>query len=45
LIFFQVKKIVKHYGLAVITREGSNPTKFVYEHDILNKYRVGRPLS
>merc|ERR1712029_1332851 len=31
--------IVKNYGLVVISREGSNPEKYVYEHDILHKFK------
>lgn len=34
-----IVRIVKNYGLVVISREGSNPEKYVYEHDILHKYK------
>jgi len=34
-----ITEIVKNYGLVVISREGSNPEKYVYEHDILHKYK------
>ena len=39
-IFFQIISIVRDYGLVVITREGSNPEKYVYDHDILHQYKV-----
>jgi len=32
--------IVGEYGLVVITREGSNPSKFIYNCDILYKHMV-----
>ena len=35
-----ITAIVRDYGLVVITREGSNPEKYVYDHDILHQYRV-----
>lgn len=31
--------IARDYGLVVISREGTNPDKYVYEHDILHKYK------
>jgi hypothetical protein len=31
---------VKNYGMAVITREGSSPSKYVYGHDTLHKFGV-----
>jgi len=31
--------IAKDFGLVVISREGSNPEKYIYHHDILYKYR------
>lgn len=36
----QIDAIVGEYGLVVITREGSNPNKFIYDSDILSKYMV-----
>ncbi|XP_043601849.1 nicotinamide/nicotinic acid mononucleotide adenylyltransferase 1 isoform X2 [Bombus pyrosoma] len=33
-----IDAIVGEYGLVVITREGSNPNKFIYDSDILSKY-------
>ena len=33
-----IESIVKNFGLCVITREGSNPQKYVKNHPILNKY-------
>lgn len=30
--------IVKHHGLVVITRNGSNPHRFIYESDVLTEY-------
>ena len=35
-----ITAIVRDYVLVVITREGSNPEKYVYDHDILHHYRV-----
>ena len=40
VLILQIRRIVKNYGLVVISREGSNPEKYVYEHDILHKYKV-----
>ena len=37
----QIEAIVGTYGLAVITREGSNPLKFIYESDVLTRLQVG----
>lgn len=34
-----VTEIVKKYGLVVISREGSNAQRFIYESDILYKYQ------
>lgn len=34
-----IREIVRNYGLVVISREGSNPEKYVYEHDILHEYK------
>ncbi|XP_040580377.1 uncharacterized protein Nmnat [Lepeophtheirus salmonis] len=34
-----VEVIVKDFGLVVISREGSNPEKFIYNSDILTKYK------
>lgn len=31
--------IARDYGLVVISREGSNPEKYVYDHDVLFKYK------
>ena len=28
------------FGLVVITREGSNPEKFIYESDVLTRFQV-----
>ncbi|KAF3423824.1 hypothetical protein E2986_00859 [Frieseomelitta varia] len=33
-----IDAIVGEHGLVVITREGSNPNKFIYDSDILSKY-------
>lgn len=38
--FFQIDSIVGEHGLVVITREGSNPNKFIYDSDILSKHMV-----
>lgn len=32
-------KIVRDYGIVVISREGSNPEKFIYNSDLLTKYQ------
>nr|CAD7201395.1 unnamed protein product [Timema douglasi] len=34
-----IETIVGQHGLVVITRNGSNPYKFIYESDILTKYQ------
>lgn len=34
-----IESIVGKFGLVVITREGSNPYKFIYESDILTKHQ------
>ena len=36
----QIESIVKDYGLAVISRSGSNPEKFIYESDQLSQLQV-----
>ena len=36
----QIESIVGSYGLVVITREGSNPLKFIYESDVLTRLQV-----
>ncbi|KAH0557890.1 uncharacterized protein LOC123271185 [Cotesia glomerata] len=33
-----IDAIVGEHGLVVITREGSNPNKFIYDSDLLSKY-------
>lgn len=43
ILFTQIEEIVSHYGLVVISRCGSNPDKFIFESDILTKYRVSKP--
>lgn len=35
-----IETIVGQYGLVVVTRLGTDPWKFVYESDILTKYKV-----
>nr|CAD7408550.1 unnamed protein product [Timema poppensis] len=35
----RIETIVGQHGLVVITRNGSNPYKFIYESDILTKYQ------
>ncbi|KAL8582899.1 hypothetical protein ACOMHN_043492 [Nucella lapillus] len=34
-----IEKIVGKYGLVCITRAGSDPQKFIYESDVLTKYK------
>jgi hypothetical protein len=36
---------VGQHGLVVITREGNNPNKFIYESDLLTKYQVTRSYT
>merc|ERR1712130_877210 len=31
--------IVRDYGMVVVSREGSNPEKFIYNSDLLTRYR------
>jgi nicotinamide mononucleotide adenylyltransferase len=31
--------IVRDYGIVVVSREGSNPERFIYESDLLTRYR------
>lgn len=38
--FLQIEYIVGKHGLVCITREGSDPRKFIYESDVLTKYEV-----
>ena len=40
MYLFQIITIVSDHGVVVITREGTNPAKFIYESDILTKYQV-----
>ena len=40
LFYLQIERIVSDYGLVVITREGSNPSKYIYEHDIVHRFMV-----
>uniref|UniRef100_T1GY75 Nicotinamide/nicotinic acid mononucleotide adenylyltransferase 3 n=1 Tax=Megaselia scalaris TaxID=36166 RepID=T1GY75_MEGSC len=35
-----IEDILVNHGIIVITRSGSNPEKFIFESDILSKYRV-----
>ncbi|PVD30033.1 hypothetical protein C0Q70_09294 [Pomacea canaliculata] len=34
-----IEKIVGKHGLVCITRAGSDPSKFIYESDVLSKYQ------
>eukprot|EP00058_Branchiostoma_floridae_P024503 XP_002609993.1 hypothetical protein BRAFLDRAFT_247568 [Branchiostoma floridae] len=34
-----IKELVSDFGLVVISRAGSNPEKFIYESDVLSKYK------
>ena len=36
----QIRIILRNFGLVVITREGSNPHKFIYESDLLSENSV-----
>lgn len=33
-----IESIVGNHGIMVVTREGNNPLKFIYESDLLTKY-------
>ncbi|KAI0209397.1 Nicotinamide/nicotinic acid mononucleotide adenylyltransferase 1 [Lamellibrachia satsuma] len=35
-----IEEIVSKFGLVIITREGSNPEKFIYESDVLTRFQV-----
>ncbi|GBO07254.1 Nicotinamide/nicotinic acid mononucleotide adenylyltransferase 1 [Araneus ventricosus] len=37
--YVNIARIVGKFGLAVVTRSGSNPQRFVYESDILSKFQ------
>ena len=41
----QIEKIVGKHGLVVISRVGSNPESFIYESDVLTKYKVSKMLN
>ena len=36
----QIHEIVTQFGLVVISRADRNPVKFIYESDVLSKYKV-----
>ena len=40
ICLIQIENIVRHFGLVCITRCGSNPEKFIYESDVLTKYKA-----
>lgn len=37
---FQIEAILGQHGIVVISRSGSNPEKFIFESDLLNRYKV-----
>lgn len=39
-LIFQIETIVGQHGIVVITREGTNPYRFIYESDVLTKHMV-----
>lgn len=39
-VVFQVEAILGQHGIVVISRSGSNPEKFIFDSDLLNKYKV-----
>jgi len=41
----QIEEIVGDYGLVCITRNGSDPRKFIYESDVLTKHQVRELVS
>lgn len=45
LFIFQIEALVGKYGIVVITREGSNPYKFIYESDVLTRHQVGTSFN
>lgn len=38
-IFQQLEAILGQHGLVVITRSGSNPEQFIFDSDLLSRYR------
>lgn len=36
---FQLEAILSNHGIVVISRHGSNPEKFIFESDLLTKYK------
>lgn len=40
LYLLQIEEIVRRYGLVCITRNGSDPRKFIYESDVLTRNQV-----
>jgi hypothetical protein len=40
VICFKMEEIVSQFGIVVCTRAGSNVEKFIYESDLLTKYKV-----
>ena len=41
----QIEKIVGKHGLVVISRAGSNPESFIYESDVLTKFKVSNLIK
>jgi len=39
VISLQLEAILGQHGLVVITRSGSNPEQFIFDSDLLSKYR------
>lgn len=40
VFFSQIEAILGQHGIVVISRSGSNPEKFIFESDLLNRYKV-----
>lgn len=40
ILYQQIEALVGKFGLVVVTREGSNPYKFIYESDVLTRHQV-----
>lgn len=37
---FQIEAIVGEHGIVVITRSGSSPEQFIFQSDLLTKFKV-----
>ena len=44
LVLLQMVKIVRDYGLVVLSRGGTKPFELVYKSDTLNQHKVFMPF-